>query len=106
MSATTLGDLFPEMRQAVTSHRRYARKPRKPAEITPRMGTAERLKTLYPEIDSWHPVLVTKAWLHWCTQNQQDSRSGSTAKRAACPVHTVPAWCLKIARTQKSVSPM
>jgi len=40
MSATTLGDLFPEMRQAVTSHHRYARKPRKPAEITPRMGTA------------------------------------------------------------------
>jgi hypothetical protein len=30
-----------------------------------RMGTAERLKALYPEIDSWHPVLVTKAWLHW-----------------------------------------
>jgi hypothetical protein len=77
MSATTLGDLFPEMRQAVTSHRRYARKPRKPAEITPRMGTAERLKTLYPEIDSWHPVLVTKAWLHWCEQNQQDSREPS-----------------------------
>lgn len=25
MSATTLGDLFPEMRQAVTSHRRYGR---------------------------------------------------------------------------------
>ncbi|MCU6428526.1 hypothetical protein KWH77_20165 [Enterobacter sichuanensis] len=77
MSATTLGDLFPEMRQAVTSHRRYARKPRTPAEITPRMGTAERLKTLYPEIDSWHPVLVTKAWLHWCEQNQQDSREPS-----------------------------
>ncbi|WP_436628726.1 antirestriction protein [Enterobacter hormaechei] len=35
-----------------------------------------------------------------------DSRSGSTAKRAACPVHTVPAWCLKIARTQKHVSRM
>lgn len=34
MSATTLGDLFPEMRQAVTSHRRYGRKPRKPAEIS------------------------------------------------------------------------
>ena len=69
MTATTLGDLFPEMRQAVTSPRRYARKPR--------MGTAERLKTLYPEIDSWHPVLVTKAWLHWCVQNQQDSREPS-----------------------------
>ena len=77
MTATTLGDLFPEMRQAVTSPRRYARKSRKPAEIKPRMGTAERLKTLYPEIDSWHPVLVTKAWLHWCVQNQQDSREPS-----------------------------
>ncbi|MGC8401961.1 hypothetical protein ACP3P6_22340 [Enterobacter mori] len=73
MSTTTLGDLFPEMRQAVTPHRRYARKPRKPAEIIPRMGTAERLKTLYPEFDSWHPVLVTKAWLHWCGQNQQET---------------------------------
>ncbi|EDV0839732.1 hypothetical protein OY10_004604 [Salmonella enterica subsp. enterica serovar Havana] len=71
MSATTLGDLFPEMHKAVTTHRRYAKKPRKVPEMTPRMGTAERLKTLYPEIDSWHPVLVTKAWLHWCGHNHQ-----------------------------------
>ena len=77
MSASTLGDLFPEMRQAVTPHRRYARKARKPAEITPRTGTAERLKALYPEFDSWHPVMVTKAWLNWCMQNQQDSREPS-----------------------------
>lgn len=73
MSATTSDDLFPEMCQAVTSHRRYARGTCKPAEITPRMGTASRLKALYPEIDSWHPVLVTKAWLHWCGQSQLDS---------------------------------
>nr|WP_255322595.1 hypothetical protein [Enterobacter cloacae complex sp.]QVQ59756.1 hypothetical protein [Enterobacter cloacae complex sp.] len=41
------------------------------------MGTAERLKTLYPELDSWHPVLVTKAWLHWCDQHQQEAREPS-----------------------------
>ncbi len=28
------------------------------------------------------------------------------AKHAACRVHTVPAWCLKIARTQKTVNRM
>lgn len=39
-------------------------------------------------------------------QKIPDNRCGSTAKRAACQVRTVPAWCLKIARTQKSVSPM
>ena len=77
MSATTLGDLFPHMHEAVTSHRRYAKQPRKASAVTSRMGTAERLKTLYPELDSWHPVLVTKAWLHWCVQNQQDSREPS-----------------------------
>ena len=77
MSATTLGDLFPHMHEAVTTHRRYAKQPRKASAVTSRMGTAERLKTLYPELDSWHPVLVTKAWLHWCVQNQQDSREPS-----------------------------
>jgi hypothetical protein len=75
MSATTLGDLFPNASGGhIASPLRQ--KPRKPPEIL-RMGTAERLKTLYPEIDSWHPVLVTKAWLHWCEQNQQDSREPS-----------------------------
>lgn len=77
MSATTLGDLFPHMHEAVTTHRRYAKQPRKASAVTSRMGTAERLKTLYPELDSWHPVLVTKAWFHWCVQNQQDSREPS-----------------------------
>lgn len=70
MSATTLGELFPHLRQAITPHRRYAKQPRKASVVTSRMGTAERLKTLYPELDSWHPVLVTKAWLHWCVENQ------------------------------------
>jgi len=74
MSATTLGDLFPHMHEAVTTHRRYAKQPRKASAVTSRMGTAERLKTLYPELDSWHPVLVTKAWLHWCGQNRQETR--------------------------------
>lgn len=78
MTATTLGDLFPHMSQAVTTHRRYAKKPRKAPEITPRMGTAERIKALYPEIDGWHPVLVTKAWLHWCGQNQLDTQEPET----------------------------
>ena len=74
MSATTLGDLFPHMHEAVTTHRRYAKQPRKASAVTSRMGTAGRLKTLYPELDSWHPVLVTKAWLHWCGQNRQETR--------------------------------
>lgn len=52
MSATTLGELFPHLRQAITPHRRYAKQPRKASVVTSRMGTAERLKTLYPELDS------------------------------------------------------
>lgn len=77
MSATTLGELFPHLRQAITPHRRYAKQPRKASVVTSRMGTAERLKTFYPELDSWHPVLVTKAWLHWCDQHQQEAREPS-----------------------------
>lgn len=70
--STTIGDLFPEMSRAAPAVRQ-----KKLSNKTTRTGTAERLKTLYPEIDSWHPVLVTKAWLHWCKQNQQDSREPS-----------------------------
>jgi hypothetical protein len=28
-------------------------------------GTANKLKELYPEIASWHPVFVTQAWFRW-----------------------------------------
>ena len=73
MTATTLGDLFPDLGMAITPHRRYARAPQKAPAITSCRGTADTLKALYPEIESWHPVLVTKAWLHWCGQSQQAS---------------------------------
>ncbi|HDR2474402.1 hypothetical protein [Enterobacter kobei] len=74
MTATTLGDLFPTLRNAVSAPLHTPKKDRKTPTTVTRSGTAERLKALYPEIDSWHPVLVTKAWLHWCGQNQLDTQ--------------------------------
>ena len=64
MTATTLGDLFPEMRTAVPTA-----KQKKLSNKTTRTGTAERLKTLYPEIESWNNVFATKAWWQWLSTN-------------------------------------
>lgn len=65
MTATTLGDLFPEIRHAV----REKKKKRQPGTDLSRRGTADRLKALYPEIESWHPVFATQAWFRWLTEN-------------------------------------
>ncbi|BCU51144.1 TPA: hypothetical protein ACHF2V_004321 [Citrobacter farmeri] len=64
MTATTLGDLFPEMRTTVP-----AAKQKKLSNRTTRTGTAERLKTLYPEIESWNNVFATQAWFNWLSTN-------------------------------------
>ena len=65
MTSTTLGDLFPEMRHAVPGHDNK----RKTSNTTTRSGTAERLKELYPEIESWSPVFATQAWFQWLSAN-------------------------------------
>ncbi|MBM6608367.1 hypothetical protein JTF19_19575 [Enterobacteriaceae bacterium RIT814] len=67
MTATTLGDLFPAMRTAVP-----AAKQKKLSNRTTRTGTAERLKTLYPEIESWNNVLATQAWAMWLSTNRME----------------------------------
>ncbi|QFH87924.1 hypothetical protein FR760_24125 (plasmid) [Enterobacter hormaechei] len=67
MTATTLGDLFPEMRQAAP-----AVKQKKLSNKTTRTGTAERLKNLYPEIESWNNVLATQAWAMWLSTNNME----------------------------------
>ena len=76
MTATTLGDLFPEMRTVVTSRERRRNFPRKLSGKSVnkhnRQGTADKLKALYPEIASWSPVLVTKAWFNWLRANQME----------------------------------
>lgn len=61
MTATTLGDLFPQLNNC---------RPQKPprnrkAKRNTGPATALRLKKLYPELDSWDPFYVTAAWLHW-----------------------------------------
>jgi hypothetical protein len=43
-----------------------------------RKGTAQKLKDLYPEIDSWSPVLVTQAWLHWLRMNGLELKEPDT----------------------------
>jgi len=60
MTTTTIGDLFPELRKAVSEG-----KQKKASNKTTRSGTAERLKTLYPEIESWSNVFAVKAWRMW-----------------------------------------
>ncbi|POT24466.1 hypothetical protein C3433_23735 [Citrobacter freundii] len=76
MTTTTLGDLFPEMRTVVTSPERSRSSPRKfpgkSVKKNVRQGTADKLKTLYPEISSWSPVLVTQAWFNWLRVNQME----------------------------------
>lgn len=61
MTATTLGDLFPQLNNC--------RPPKTDRKAQPKRrtgpGTAERLKTLYPELDGWDSLCVTSAWLHW-----------------------------------------
>ncbi|MDV7024447.1 MULTISPECIES: hypothetical protein [Atlantibacter] len=64
MTATTLGDLFPEMRKAVADS-----KQKKVSNKTTRTGTAERLKAIYPEIESWGNVFAVKAWRMWLSAN-------------------------------------
>ena len=64
MTATTLGDLFPSLRKAAP-----AAKQKKLSNRTTRTGTAERLKTLYPEIESWNNVFATQAWATWLSTN-------------------------------------
>ncbi len=68
MTSTTLGDLFPEMRNAVPGNDRK----RKLANRITRPGTAERLKALYPEIESWNPVFATQAWFRWLSENDME----------------------------------
>ncbi|WP_407437689.1 hypothetical protein [Lelliottia sp.] len=71
MTTTTLGDLFPEMRNAASGRDKSSTTRRKTSSVISRSGTAERLKALYPEIESWSPILATQAWLNWCRENQQ-----------------------------------
>ena len=61
MTMTTLGDLFPELNNCRPA------KPvkRKNRETLRGRGTAARLKILYPEIEAWDGVLITKMWMHW-----------------------------------------
>ncbi|MFK3662756.1 hypothetical protein ACI2I2_19950 [Scandinavium sp. NPDC088450] len=61
MTATTLGDLFPEL--AAYRPQCPARSPKVPAK-SPR-GTAQILKSLYPELNGWDPFYVTSAWIYW-----------------------------------------
>lgn len=67
MTATTLGDLFPEMRHAVPGRERKSHptpeSPGKPARHVTRQGTADRLKMLYPEIESTEPCAGYRAGL-------------------------------------------
>lgn len=72
MTTTTLGDLFPEIRTAVSGREKKTTAQRKVSSRTSRSGTAERLKMLYPEIESWQPILATQAWLNWCRVNKQE----------------------------------
>jgi hypothetical protein len=71
MTTTTLGDLFPEMRNAASARDKSPTTRHKTSSVTSRSGTAERLKALYPEIESWNPILATQAWLNWCRANNQ-----------------------------------
>lgn len=57
MTTTTLGELFPELE---TCRPKPQKKPRPAGK-----DTAQKLKALYPELESWWPVLVTRAWLNW-----------------------------------------
>lgn len=61
MNTTTLGELFPDMRHAAPSQKRGHKNHQKPL----RKGTAQVLKALYPELESWNDVFLTKLWLHW-----------------------------------------
>lgn len=65
MTTATLGDLFPDMRKAAPKQVKKKSPDRK-------KGTAETLKALYPEIDGWHPVFISKLWLHWRRVNGMD----------------------------------
>jgi len=71
MTTPTLGDLFPEIRNAASARDKNPASRRKISSRTSRSGTAERLKALYPEIESWNPILATQAWLNWCRANNQ-----------------------------------
>ncbi|ECC4750711.1 hypothetical protein C5855_10325 [Salmonella enterica] len=76
MTATTPGELFPELRNIAPLRERKCIPPRKfpgksVSKIT-RQGTADRLKALYPEMMSWSPVLVTQAWFKWLSENQME----------------------------------
>jgi hypothetical protein len=68
MTATTLGDLFPDLRNTT---RGQEKKGKSGNHIT-RQGTAERLKALYPEIESWHPVFATQTWFRWLSENNME----------------------------------
>jgi hypothetical protein len=57
MTANTLGNLFPQLGNCRPEKNSGPSKPRK--------GTAQTLKHLYPEIESWDPFYVTSAWLYW-----------------------------------------
>lgn len=61
MTAMTLGDMFPELNNC---------RPAKPAKKKGKdnrkgPGTALRLKSLYPEIESWDGFYITKIWMLW-----------------------------------------
>lgn len=60
----TIGDLSPGMSRAEP-----AVKQKKLSNKTTRTGTAERLKALYPEIESWNNVFATQAWWQWLSTN-------------------------------------
>lgn len=61
MTAMTLGDMYPELNNC---------RPAKPAKKKGKdnmkgPGTALRLKSLYPEIESWDAFYITKIWMFW-----------------------------------------
>lgn len=55
--ATTLGELFPALNDC--------RPKQKEKQKPPRKRTAQIIKDIYPEIESWNDFFVTKVWFHW-----------------------------------------
>lgn len=61
MRAMTLGDMFPELNNCRPEKSTIKKDKNKRQSF----GTAARLKNLYPEIEAWDGVLITKMWMHW-----------------------------------------
>lgn len=61
MTAMTLGEMFPEL-----NNLRSKKNSKVKCDINlAGLGTAERLKILYPEIESWDGFYISKMWMLW-----------------------------------------